>query len=297
MLAEREKPHFDTDGRGWPHRAASRFVEADDIVFHVQDMGDGPPVVLIHGTGASTHSWRGVMPLLARSHRVVAFDLPGHAFTSTPLVMRMGLPQVAAACGRLLGNLGVDPVALVGHSAGAAVALRMVLDGWTMPRAVVGFNASLRPFAGATGPLFSALARLLFVNPMTPRIFAATASEKRVEKLLKDTGSHLDQEGLRLYRTLFRSAGHVSGTLAMMAAWDLRPLQRDLPKLDVDLTLVAAARDRTINPAEASRNVHRVRHGRVVRMKNLGHLAHEEDPEKAATIIGEAIDRTTKAAA
>jgi magnesium chelatase accessory protein len=77
----------------------------------------------------------------------------------------------------------------------------------------------------------------------------------------------------------------------MMAAWDLRPLQRDLPRLSVDLTLVAAARDRTINPAEAARSAHRVPNGHVVRMKNLGHLAHEEDPAQAATIIREAIAR------
>lgn len=291
MLLERDKPNFDTDGAAWPHRDASRFVEADGIRFHVQISGDGPALVLIHGTGASTHSWRRMVPLLADEFTVVAFDLPGHGFTATPLFTRMTLPQVARSSGRLLDVLGVRPTALVGHSAGAAVAIRMALDDVVRPRQIVGFNASLRPFAGAAGPIFSALARLLYVNPLTPRVFAASASERRVARLLEDTGSSVDREGVRLYHSLLRRAGHVSGTLAMMAGWDLRPLQRDLSRLDVDLTLVVGSRDRAVDPSEAGRSVRLVPRGRVVRMANLGHLAHEEDPVAAAAIVREAVAR------
>jgi len=289
MLAERDKPNFDTDGLVWPHREASRFVEADGIRFHLQEMGAGPAVVLLHGTGASTHSWRGMMPRLAEEFRVVAFDLPGHGFTGTPLFTRMTLPQVARSCARLLHVAEIKPVALVGHSAGAAIAIRMVLDRLVRPQVVVGFNASLRPFAGAAGPIFSALARVLYVNPMTPRLFAASASERRVARLLADTGSKVDREGLRLYHTLLRRSGHVSGALAMMAGWDLRQLQRDLSGLDVPLTLVAGMRDRTVNPADAGRAARATSRGRVVRMADLGHLAHEEDPAAAAAIVREAI--------
>ncbi|MFY0022431.1 hypothetical protein ABTQ05_21120, partial [Acinetobacter baumannii] len=63
MLSDR--PDWATDGRDWPHRDASRFVDAGRVRFHVQVMGSGPPLLLIHGTGAATHSWRDVAPLLA----------------------------------------------------------------------------------------------------------------------------------------------------------------------------------------------------------------------------------------
>jgi magnesium chelatase accessory protein len=197
----------------------------------------------------------------------------------------MTLPQVAASCARLLEVAGVRPVALVGHSAGAAIAIRMALDNLVRPRVIVGFNASLRPFAGAAGPVFSALARVLYVNPMTPRLFAASATERRVARLLADTGSKVDREGLRLYHTLLRRSGHVSGALAMMAGWDLKSLQRELSRLDVPLTLVAAMRDRTINPADAGRAAQAAPKGRVVRMPDLGHLAHEEYPAAASDIV------------
>jgi magnesium chelatase accessory protein len=289
MRFDRDKPDFERDGRHWPHRDKSRFVDAGGIRFHVQEMGEGPGILLIHGTGASTHSFRDVAPLLATDHRVTMFDLPGHAFTETPVFIRMTLPGVAASCGALLDRLGIDPVCVVGHSAGAAVAIRMALDGLAHPRALVGFNASLKPFAGAAGPIFSTLAKVLFVNPLTPRLFAASATEGRVRKLLSDTGSRLSPEGVAYYRTLFRRAGHCSGALALMAGWDLNALQRDLPKLEPELTLVAASLDRTIPPADAAFSTAKVRRGRIVRMGNLGHLAHEEDPAAAAAIIREAI--------
>jgi magnesium chelatase accessory protein len=52
------------DGADWPNREASRFVDAAGMRWHVQVMGQGPVLLLLHGTGASTHSWRDVMPLL-----------------------------------------------------------------------------------------------------------------------------------------------------------------------------------------------------------------------------------------
>ena len=51
--------------RTWPNAAHSRFVRAGGIVWHVQMWGHGPPLLLLHGTGAATHSWRGIAPLLA----------------------------------------------------------------------------------------------------------------------------------------------------------------------------------------------------------------------------------------
>ena len=144
---------WDTDGRDWPHRAASRFVQAGPLTWHVQEMGEGPAVVLLHGTGAATHSWRHLMPLLAQDHRVIAMDLPGHGFTRGRPAGGLTLPCMAAAVTALLDKLEVRPERLIGHSAGAAIALRMVRDGFAVPE-VVGLNAALSPFPGFFAPLF-----------------------------------------------------------------------------------------------------------------------------------------------
>ena len=62
-----DRLHWETDGAAWPHREASRFVVAGGCRWHVQVMGavDAPALWLLHGTGASSHSWRALLPLLA----------------------------------------------------------------------------------------------------------------------------------------------------------------------------------------------------------------------------------------
>ncbi|WMS42121.1 alpha/beta fold hydrolase [Acuticoccus sp. MNP-M23] len=289
MLSNHDKPDFETDGRNWPHRDKSRFVTVDGLTIHAQTMGEGPDILLLHGTGASTHSFRDLMPLLAPTWRVTAIDLPGHGFTGTPPFTQMTLPGVARTVGAFLRAEGLSPVAIVGHSAGAAVAVQMAIAGDAAPAHVIGFNASLKPFAGAAAPIFSTLAKILFVNPMTPRLFAAGASKKRIDKLLADTGSQVSAEGAAYYRTLFRRSGHVNGALSMMAGWDLVPLRRALPTLGARLTLAAAANDKTIAPAVSVDAVAKAPDAQLIRLKGLGHLAHEEAPEKAAAIIEAAL--------
>ena len=85
-------------------------------------------LLLLHGTGAATHSWRDLAPLLARDFTIVAPDLPGHGFTQAPESDRLSLPAMARAVAALLKQLALAPELIVGHSAGVAIALRMVLD-------------------------------------------------------------------------------------------------------------------------------------------------------------------------
>ena len=84
--------YWQRDGGDWPNREASRFVRAAGLLWHVQVMGQGPVLLLLHGTGAATHSWRAMLPLLARHFTVVAPDLPGHGFTDAPATARLSLP-------------------------------------------------------------------------------------------------------------------------------------------------------------------------------------------------------------
>ena len=147
------------DGADWPNRDASVFVEAAGIRWHVQRMGEGPPLLLIHGTGAATHSWRDVLPLLAEHFSVIAPDLPGHGFTQTPLSYRLSLPGMSADVGALLRKLEVRPEIAVGHSAGAAILARMCLAGRMSPRLLVALNGAFMPFGGIASHLFSPLAK------------------------------------------------------------------------------------------------------------------------------------------
>ncbi len=270
----------------WPNRDASRFVRAAGLLWHVQVMGAGPVLLLIHGTGAATHSWRDLMPLLARHFTVVAPDLPGHGFTQAPAVRRYSLPGMARSVQELLWALDVKPAVIVGHSAGAAIGLQMCLDGAVQLRLVVGLNAALMPWGGAPGKLFSPLAKFLVGVPGVPQVFAWRARDKAmVSKLLEGTGSRLDARGVALYARVVREPTHAAAALAMMAYWDLNPLVAALPGLSRRLLLIVGAADRAIPPADAEKVRAMVPDASVVALPGLGHLAHEEDPAQTAELI------------
>src|SRR5271165_3308749 len=281
-----DRPDWDRDGRDWPNRPSSRFVRAGGLCWHVQQMGAGPALLLVHGTGAATHSWRGLAPLLARRFSVIAPDLPGHGFTSRPEAEQLSLPGMAHALGALLHTIGAHPDLVVGHSAGAAILARMCLDGLIAPRGLISLNGAIMPLRGAPGQVFAPVARLLASTSPVPRLFAWRAGDRAVvERLLRATGSALDPAGLEFYGRLARTPAHAGAALGMMARWDLPALERDLPRLQVPLTLVVGSNDRTIPPADALRVRALLPDAEVISLPGLGHLAHEEDPAAVATVV------------
>lgn len=285
---------WDRDGADWPLREYSRFVEtgtqACGLRWHVQHLpstrAGAPRCLLIHGTGASTHTWRDVAPLLREHFELLSIDLPGHAFTAMPAggihSPFLGLQGMALALGRLLATMEFSPDLIVGHSAGAAIGARLCLDGAAHPKLLVSLNGALLPLGGLAGKIFAPAARLMVAVPGVSRLFAWRASDAQViQGLLDSTGSALDARGRELYRRLASNPGHVEGALGMMAGWDLPALEPELTRLEPTLVLMVGTHDATVPPTEADRLLARLG-GRVparkVVFEGLGHLAHEERP-------------------
>jgi len=285
MLSDR--PEWAREGHDWPNRATSLFVTVGRLRWHVQVAGEGPVLLLLHGTGAATHSWRALLPRLAERFTVVAPDLPGHGFTSGRPPGGLSMTAMARAVGELLAALAVTPRLIVGHSAGVAVAVRMALDDLATPAGIIGLNSALMPFPGIAARLFPTLARMLFVNPFAPHIFAGIARQQGEVAgfLRRSTGSRIDAEGANFYQRLFATPAHCAGAITMMADWDLETLSRDLPKLSVPLLLVHGEGDTMIPPSSAREAAALVPGARVETLAGLGHLAHEEAPERVAALI------------
>jgi len=287
-----DAPVWETDGRDWPNRAASRFINAGGLRWHLQQMGDGPTVLLLHGTGAATHSWRAFAPALAERFTVIAPDLPGHGFTSALPLHRMSLPGMAGAVNGLLREIDCSPDLVIGHSAGAAILVRMSLDGFIRPRGLISLNGALMPWRGLPAHIFSPAAKLMAANTLVARLFARRAADRRaVERLVRSTGSTLEPAGVDLYQRLIRHPSHVRATLAMMANWDLAALAPELSRLEPPLFLVVGEQDTTVPPSEARRVRERLPGAEVIRLPGLGHLAHEERPAEVAHLIEALADR------
>ncbi len=295
--------NWEREGRDWPHRTASRFIQAAGIRWHVQMLSPAPQnaprgtVLLVHGTGASTHSWRDVMPLLAAQYEVVAIDLPGHGFTQQPVAGGYSLDAMAQSLQGLLRVMKLTPTIVIGHSAGAAILLRMAIDEKIAPTHIVSINGALLPLTGLPGEVFSPIAKFISRSKFVPKLFAWRAADPKVlNRLLDATGSQLDDKGRSLYGALITNATHASAALNMMANWDLQPLYQDLAKFShckSHLTLIVGENDKTVSPTEAKRMQtilasHQLSHKlSVVSLAKLGHLAHEESPQEIVNLISQ----------
>jgi magnesium chelatase accessory protein len=252
----------------------------------VQQTGRGPAVLLIHGTGASTHTWRELLPVLAAHHTVVAVDLPGHGFTDGARGARSSIGGMSGGVTALLRSIEIMPRYCIGHSAGAVIACRMALDHGIAPRAIVSINGAFVPLMGAAGLVFAPMARLLAAGSLLPRLLALRAGNSAsVARMLAGTGSQLGSEGVELYARLARQPAHVAGALAMMGNWDLSTFGRELPRLGIPLALFVGENDRTVPPHQAASIQQRVAGATLHRLPGLGHLAHEERPEWVARKI------------
>lgn len=264
------------------------YVETDGVLWCVRRCGRGPVVLLLHGMGASKHSFETLIPLLQHHFTVIAPDLPGHGDSELHRRSVMSLNGMARETSRLLRAMKLSPPLIVGHSAGAALATRMVLDGHVNPTGVVSINGAFVTYGGAVGRLLAPIAGLCSASRLVTDALARKARDVRaVERVIASTGSTLDGEALSRYSEVLQKPSHMAATFAMMANWDLESLRQDLRKLSVPLELLVAERDGAVDPQQAYDVERRCDTATVNMLSGLGHVAHEEDPERLARVISE----------
>ena len=274
----------------WPHSEHSRFVLSKPHKWHLQEMGSGPLLLLIHGAGGATHSWQHIMPILAAHYRVIAIDLPGQGFTKLGAQQRCGLDPMAEDILALCASVNLRPAAIIGHSAGAAIALRMAERLAPSSPQIIGINAALEPFAGVAGVMFPILAKTIAAVPLVSDFFSATTSMgSGVERILKGTGSNLPPQDIAYYKRLVASRTHVNATLQMMAQWKLDALIEGLPNNQAQTYLIAADNDLAVPPTTSQKAVAKMPNAHCDMLSGLGHLAHEEDAHRVADLILKAL--------
>ena len=270
----------------WPFRSASRHIRCAPHLWHVQEIGTGPLLLLIHGAGGASHSFRHLIPLLCTDYRIIAVDVPGQGFSLPGAQTRCGLDAIAQDIAALASQQVWEPVVIIGHSAGAALALRLAE---IMPtKAVIGINAALGGFEGVAGWLFPVMAKLLARMPLVPQLFSKMAGTPRqVRQLLTSTGSQIDPAGEAQYLHLLRQPSHVAATLAMMAQWDLEGLMRRLPQQALPCLLITASGDRAVPPVVSERAAAQMPNAKWIDIPRFGHLVHEEAADRVASLIRE----------
>jgi pimeloyl-ACP methyl ester carboxylesterase len=264
-------------------------------------MGNGPPVVLIHGMLNSSRHWEAVATRLADRYTVIAPDLIGHGDSATPRG-DYSLGAHAAVFRDLLSAIGIDRATIVGHSLGGGVAMQFF---WQFPqrteRLVLVSSGGL---GGEVSPLLRTAAlpaaSLALAGATHPRLIRSVAG---LAKVLRDRGSskavYLDQF-VRAVRPLenadaraaflhtLRSVIDVHGQ--RVSATDRLYLLEEVPTL-----IVWGGRDNTI-PIAHGREAHAaIPHSTFRELPKAAHFPHLEDPDGLAEVLGEFLGSTAPA--
>jgi pimeloyl-ACP methyl ester carboxylesterase len=163
------------------------FLEADGARTYVIAEGpvDGPAVLLVHGFGGSTFSWRETIPALADAgYRTIALDLPGFGLSSRSFQRDHSHPAQAAFVSAAMEALGIERATIVGHSMGGSVAAHLALDRPERVEALVLVDASVRAPGENDGPSLGVLLHAPPFRRITQHVARRWATPERVTGLL-----------------------------------------------------------------------------------------------------------------
>ena len=258
----------------------TRFVEVrDGLRMRLLESGpaDGPPVVLLHGWGASAYSYRGAIPALAQAgRRTIAVDLPGHGLSDKPAALPWySRPGMTDTAGALLDALDVRQATVVGVSMGGGIAAGLAVE--RHPR--LARVALVNP-VGFAPVRFTTIAQML--TPLAARDYASYL----VARPLVSWFLHLaywDQSRVTEHDVdeYWSSASQPGAAAALVAclhefSWDPFP-PSELARIRVPVLLVVGTHDHLIVRSEAGAGA--IEGLRVVRVEG-GHAVNEERPDE-----------------
>ena len=270
----------------WPNRSNSEFIKSDNYNWHIQKFGStGKKLLLIHGTGASSHSWYPLIENLNLEFEILCLDLPGHGFTRALARQKKQLVIIVDQISLLLRNIDFYPNIIMGHSAGAAVAYELAKKIETKPN-TIAINAAFGQFSGLAGVAFPYFAKIASSTTIPARFLSLLASkEEIVRKLLASTGSIIPELQIKCYQYLFSNTEHVDGTLQLMADWDLGYFLDRLPEETAPIHFLVGDKDTTVPPHISKSWDKSMPNSSLTQLNGLGHLLHEESPSTVSSIL------------
>jgi pimeloyl-ACP methyl ester carboxylesterase len=275
------------DNRNGLRVLEERAAEIKDVRLRYYVGGEGPPLILVHGLGGAAANWAEMVPLLVDRHRLLVPDLPGHA-GSPPFPAAATLDPYADRVDRLAELESIDRAAVVGHSLGGLVGLRLAVNYPQRVEALVltasaGIRSSTRE-----AERYLNLAAILRPTRRYARHREAISRSPLLRMLVFGYFGASDP--------LAMSNGAVDGFLSAMdlhtdTATARRALVQDDPRLDLErvacpVFLLWGARDNQITAEDAFEYARRLR-APLRMVSDCGHLLIGERPDACAEAIEE----------
>jgi pimeloyl-ACP methyl ester carboxylesterase len=263
---------------------ASSFLSTAHFRIHFLHAGSGLPMILIHGGGVWLYSFRHNIGPLSEISCVYALDMPGYGFTGiVNHALPMGLDTMTLAVREFMDGLHIDKATLVGHSWGGGWALAYALACPERVDRIVLIDSS-----GLDVPDVPEweLLKMPVIGGILLRFLTADMVRKRLELSFAHKDIVDDAMAREVYLPMKIPANRKAQTLlARNLSWSL--IEKRLDKLDHRVLLIWGEQDRYLDVGLAKRFKEKIRNIRVEIIRDCGHSAHEEAPEKVNRFITE----------
>lgn len=270
------------------HQKNSKFADLGDLKIHYQEFGSGKPLVLIHGYGSSTYSWKDVVEPLAKTNRVIALDLKGFGFSDKPEgdYSRVAQAEVVA---RFLEKLRIEKAWIAGNSMGGEIAANLAIR---HPDKIYGLV--LIDSAGIRIPGKSSVAPWYTTAPVVGPFLTAVALtsdgivKQGLEKSFFDD-SLVTSERVAAYSLPLTTRSGQAAAIAARRQFSEGNIESKLGSISAPTLLIWGRHDEII-PLDSGERMKRLIPGsELVVLEKCGHVPQEEMPEKVVKLVTEFI--------
>lgn len=262
----------------------SDFIDLDGQLVHLRDEGprdDPTPILLIHGTSASLHTWEGWVAGLRKERRVISFDLPGFGLTGPAADGRYSDEAYLAFLQKLLDHLRLERVILAGNSLGGQLAWEFAAAAPARVAALILVDAGGYAFTPQSVPLGFRLARLPLLGSIGQYVLPHSLIERSVRNVYGDP-SKVSEALVDRYFELTLREGNRAALAARFAQMEPGKYADRIAELRLPTLILWGGKDRLIPPENGQAFARDIPGSRLVGFTGLGHVPQEEDP--AATL-------------
>ena len=280
-------------------QSPSQFVEIAGMQVHLRDEGpreDSTPIVLLHGTSSSLHTWDGWVNALKDEHRVIRFDMPAFGLTGPSPDNNYTIENYSRIVVAVLDNLQIDHCVLAGNSLGGYVAwATAVLHPGRVERLIL-IDASGYPYQAQSVPIGFKIARIPVLNRLMEEVLPRGIVESSVKNVYGNP-SLVTPELIDRYFDLTTRAGNRQALVERFRQTQPGSLAKFVPELKLPTLILWGGRDRLIPPDIGDRFHKEIVGSKLVRFNELGHVPQEEDPTRTVTALKEFLAQPIRAEA
>ncbi len=246
---------------------SDRYLHLPDVRIHYRILGEGPPLVMLHGMGSSSVDWFPVTPMLADRHQLILIDLRGHGLSSLPRSRDYSVVSMAEDVWAVLDHLGLERTAMLGLSLGGCVTIQSAILHPSRLEKMVLVNTFARLRGSGVGDIWSKMKRGIIamqgMDKLAHYVAASLFSDPEIQAIAEE----------RLRRN------DVKAIMRTMLGLSRLNLLKELPNITAPTLVLIGDRDKTVPRRCAEELVAGIPNAQLMEVADAGHALPFDQPE------------------